>query len=56
MNTDWCYSGFGWRVFRNNALIGYVVASSENKAVALAKDKYGDSIRVEKVMAPSYSG
>lgn len=36
----------------NNSLIGYVVASSFNNAYRLAKDKYGTTIRVEKISAP----
>lgn len=52
MNTNWCYSGFGWRVYRDNSIVGYVVASSENGAYSLAKDKYGATIRVEKISAP----
>ena len=49
MNTNWCYSGCGWRVYKNNSLVGYVVASSEHGAYILATNKYGDSIKVEKI-------
>lgn len=52
MNTNWCYSGYGWRVFRDNTLVGYVVASSQDNAYYLAKDKYGNNIRIEKITAP----
>ena len=52
MNTTWCYSGCGWRVYNGDTLVGYVLASSLYGAINLAKDKYGDNVRVEKVSAP----
>lgn len=57
MNTNWCYSGFGWKVYNNNnTFLGYIVASSQYDAYNLAKDKYGNHIWVERISAPSYNG
>jgi hypothetical protein len=51
MNTDWCYSGYGWRVYKQNSFVGYVVASYECGAYRLAQQKYGEHVRVEKIAA-----
>lgn len=52
MNTDWCYSGFGYRVYKNNILVGYVVSSCEKSALTLAQQKYGKYVIVSRVSAP----
>lgn len=52
MITTNCYSGYSWRVYRYNNLIGYVVASSQYNAYMVAKKKYGDFIWIERVLAP----
>lgn len=50
MNTNFCYSGYTWRVFQHNRFVGYVHSSSANHAYLIAKEKYGDYIWVERVM------
>lgn len=56
MNTDNCYAAISWRVFKHGRFIGYVVAFSSYDAYQKAKNKYGNDIRIEQVLAPLYNG
>jgi|LakMenE01Jun11ns_1017448.scaffolds.fasta_scaffold9846247_3 hypothetical protein len=50
MNTNFCYSGITWKVYRySHTLVGYVVASSQYQAQILAKEKFGDFVWIERV-------
>jgi hypothetical protein len=54
MNTNFCYSGITWKVYRySHTLVGYVVASSQYQAHILAKEKFGDFVWIERVRCPS---
>lgn len=55
MTNTFCYSGYGWRVVKNNKFIGYVVALSEWDAVRKAEMKFGKNIFVERVIDPTYN-
>lgn len=50
MTTAHCYAAFSWRVFQNNRFVGYVVAFSQYDAYNKARDKYGDNVRLEKII------
>lgn len=52
MNTDFCYSGYSWRVFQFNRFVGFVVANSEADAYRKAKARYGEYVWVERVACP----
>lgn len=48
---DYCYSGYSWRVFQHNRFVGYVVAMSETDAYRKAKEKFGNDLWVERIVA-----
>jgi hypothetical protein len=50
MNTNNCYAGFSWRVFKNNRFAGYVVAMSETDAMRKATEKFGRYVWVERII------
>jgi len=52
MNTNFCYSGYSWRVVQNNRFVGYVVALSETDALRKAAEKFGSNLWVERLVAP----
>lgn len=56
MNTTYCYAAISWRVFQHGRFVGYIVAFSSYDAYRKAKDKYGNDIRIEQVLAPSSNG
>jgi hypothetical protein len=53
MNTNFCYSGITWRVFKHNRFVGYVMAASMIDAERKAKEKYGDYLWLERVSCPA---
>jgi len=55
MNTTNCYNcaQYAWKVFRfSHTFLGMVVANSQYEAQILAKQKYGDFVWVERILAP----
>ena len=50
MTDAYCYAGFSWRVFHNNRFVGYVVSFSQHDAWQKAKAKYGNDLRIDKVV------
>lgn len=56
MTTNQCLAGISWRVFQHGRFVGYVVAFSQYEAWIKARDKYGNDIRIERVLAPSSNG
>jgi hypothetical protein len=48
-NNNFCYSGYSWRVIKNNRFVGYVIAMSETDAMRKAYQKFGKFIWVERM-------
>lgn len=53
MKTINSYTGYSWRVVKNNRFVGYVVAMSETDALRKAFEKFGSLVWVEKI--PSHT-
>lgn len=49
MKTINNYTGYSWRVVKNNRFVGYVVAMSEADAMRKAFEKFGRMVWVERV-------
>jgi hypothetical protein len=50
-----CYScpAYAWKVFRfSHTFVGVVMANSQYHAQILAKEKYGDFVWIERILAP----
>jgi hypothetical protein len=50
MNTNNCYAGCSWRVYKYGKFVGYIVAFTQYDAWQKAREKYGSDIRIEKTV------
>ena len=50
MTTSQCLAAMSWRVFQHGRFVGYVVSFSQYDAWQKAKAKYGNDLRIDKVV------